>query len=784
MHHRTPPRHRTRAWLSSTAAALIIVAGAGTPATAAPAAPTPGKIGAQCAPTHSEWLRCVTVTAALDRAPTTGQTARLTVTVDARVAIDDLRVLVTLPSALRPAATPAGFTAARAMSRVPSDAGEVTTLSTTVDAAPSRVLRYQTDLIATAIGPTVLRVQATSAGGPVLGSDEVHVPVTIGATPRESRLGKAEGDAEAAQTPAGTPVVPANPSVPYRPASTAGLPTPHSDDIRSPGAAPAQVTCVTGSFNYSDNNGAWHPSKNLQYQVWDDDSFGDDLLAAGLTDGAGAYRACFNNDDGIGGGGQDVYVRAVTEGTQYKVEDSDDDAYAFRSTTRDNLGNGRTYDYGQLHTADTTLMPAYHTYDTADDALAWTPGDCWDMRDESCQNIDIEWEPGSTEGTYYDPGDDEVRLLAADPGNPWVVIHELGHGVMDDVYEDNYPQIGSECSPHYVTRRSGPACAWSEGFADWFGAAVLDNPDLPGLGNIDTATWGTPDWDDGDQVEGRVAGAIWDLLDTGTEGTDAYRDTLTNVWDTFLDHWVTSFAAYWSARGQDGHEVGDQALGSLFQNTIDYGFRRGLTDGAEVTPTTPPNDQNFRYDTRHEAWSVVAVRPPAGADDDVTLFDDRAQTQRLEESLLGVDVTDFVAVDSTAGRRPLGDYYPRMHRVSGTGAYTIELADSGQTLVDTAKRQMGTGDVAAVWNSCLTAGQQVTFTVTPGDPSQDAELFVVSSTAGAPATYVRDRASAATAAATGAGQPESLAYTAPADGCVGVIIVNRAGSGTYTLTRS
>ncbi|MET8310349.1 hypothetical protein [Micromonospora sp. NPDC005173] len=109
----------------------------------------------------------MTVTAALDRAPATGQTARLTVTVDAHVAIDDLRVRVALPSALRPAATPAGFTAARAVSRVPSDAGEVTALSTTVDAAPGRVLRYQTDLIATGIGPTVLRVQATSAGGPV-----------------------------------------------------------------------------------------------------------------------------------------------------------------------------------------------------------------------------------------------------------------------------------------------------------------------------------------------------------------------------------------------------------------------------------------------------------------------------------------------------------------------------------------------------------------------------------------------------------------------------------------
>jgi hypothetical protein len=761
-------------------AGVVLVAAALSAGTPAQAAPAP-----VCSGGASEWAHCATVTATLDHAPATGETARLSITVSADGKADDLRVEVTLPASLRWASRPAGFGERRTASRVPADLGTASTISTTVDVAAGRQVKYEAEVTAVRAGPTVLRAKAVSDRGAEFGSQEVRVPLVVGATAKESRLGGTKGPDRAEATPAGTPLTKANPSVPYRKASTEGLPEPHSDDVPSLSPQIEQPVCVTGSFDYSDPNGNFHPAKNLQYQVWDEDIFGDDLLASGLADQNGAYRACFGNDDGIGGGGQDVYVRAVTEGSQYKVEDSDDDAYSFDSTVRNNVGNGRTYDFGRLHTANPVNMPAYHAYDTADDALAWTPGDCWDARDESCQNIDIEWEPGSTEGTYYDTGDDEVRLLGADPDTPWITVHELGHGVMDDVYEDNYPNIGSECDPHSVPGRSGPACAWTEGFADWFAAEVVNDPDIqiPGGGNIDTATWGTQGWDNGDQVEGRVAGSLWDLLDSGAEGTDNYQDTLANVWSTFLDHRSTNFAQWWAQRGQDGRDVSDAALGALFQNTIDYGFRQPLTDGAEITATTPPADHNYRFDTRNQAWSVVAVRPPSTADDDLMLFDDRAQTQQLESSLL-VGVTDFVAIDSNPGRRALGDYYPRVHRVNGTGDYTVELADDGQTLTTEAKRQMNAGDVVAVWNSCLTAGQQVTFTVTPGDLSQDAELFVVSSQAGNTGTYVRDRAAAQTASAQGPGQPETLQHTAAADGCVGVIVINRAGTGTYTVTRS
>jgi hypothetical protein len=756
----------------------------------AAAAASVGADATQCSGQgRTEWVSCVSITGRLGSAPAVGGRAELTVEVVSQIDIDRVRIQVDLPDLLRWDKTPDGVLVERRASTVPSDHGAVTSAVTVVDLKAGQPWVLNAGVTAVRTGSTVLRLRATSSIG-VAGGGEVHVPLTIGAQPATSILGMPEGDDAAAPTPKDAVVTPANPHLAYVPASTEGLPQP----VPSGTPAPQQLSCVTGSFEYRDNDGAFHASKNLQYQVWDDDIGGDDLLTVGLTDGNGGYQACFDNRDSIGGrGGQDVYVRAVTESGQWRIQDHDEDPFAFHSGTHDELGDGRTHDFGRLHTANPADMPAYHAYDQADDAASFTPGQCWDEHDEDCRLIQVEWEPGSTEGTLYDPNDDEVRLRGPDPNTPWVVLHELGHAVMDDVYDDDgYPRVEDDCLEHFVTRQEGPICAWVEGFADWYGVAVLDNPDIPQHGNVETATWGTPGWDNGDRVEGRIAGALWDLDDidpVGGEVWDAYDDSLTNIWNTFLGPADTTRAAntfhdYWTHRGQDGHNVGDLALGALFQNTIDYGFRQPLTDGAEQVRPVPLVPHNYTYQTQFLFWSVVALRSPAGADYDLILFDDRDQQQQLADSIVRTEI-DFVAVDSNAGRRPLGDYYPRVVAANGTDNYVIELADAGDLLPAATTRAMGVNDLVAVWDLCLAAGQEVTVTVTPGAPTQDAELFIMRSDAGNPATHVRDRVSAvATADNGGPGTPETITYTAPEASCHGVVLVNQAGTGTYTITRT
>jgi hypothetical protein len=53
------------------------------------------------------------------------------------------------------------------------------------------------------------------------------------------------------------------------------------------------------------------------------------------------------------------------------------------------------------------------------------------------------------------------------------VAHEIGHAIMDDIYEDAYPATPN-CSGHKVDTASSAGCAWTEGFADWLRRADFD----------------------------------------------------------------------------------------------------------------------------------------------------------------------------------------------------------------------------------------------------------------------------------------------------------------------
>jgi hypothetical protein len=53
------------------------------------------------------------------------------------------------------------------------------------------------------------------------------------------------------------------------------------------------------------------------------------------------------------------------------------------------------------------------------------------------------------------------------------VAHEIGHAIMDDIYEDAYPATPN-CSGHKVDTASSAGCAWTEGFADWLPLADFD----------------------------------------------------------------------------------------------------------------------------------------------------------------------------------------------------------------------------------------------------------------------------------------------------------------------
>ena len=190
---------------------------------------------------------------------------------------------------------------------------------------------------------------------------------------------------------------------------------------------------------------------------------------------------------------------------------------------------------------------------------------------------------------------------------------------------------------------------------------------------------------------------------------------------------------------------------------------------------------NFSYNTTTSYWSVVAVRPNAGSTVDQQLYDDSGMGSFLKGSSAAGTTTDFIAVDSN--RRPLGDYYPR---VFGSGGYLTELAQgSNQLPVGSQNLAMGSTDVVAVRDVFLPAGAKATLRVTPGNATQNPALFLMSSNAADSSTWIKARSQATKSAySKGAGQAEVITYTPSVSGWYGLVVLNNAASGNYTLKRT
>ena len=745
----------------------------------AAAAPTSPSAPTTCGSGQSEFAGCVTVTATLDHAPAVGSTATLSVRVDAKQAVTPATLDVALPANLVWDSAPAAASVDRHRSIMLPATGDAETASRAISLAAGTSATVSGTVRAVSAGDTLITAHLTGpAGRPDLAGSG-SLPLTIGTTAAGSYLGVKPGPSASGVLPSSIRVAKATPGLPYRKLTTRGLAKPKAS------AQLASLTCATGSWTYQDQAGASHPQINMQVQLRATSIFGSDLLASGLTDGNGSYRLCSSS-----AGHRNIFVQEVTENGLWKVQDGSGNDYTVTTPTVNNVGNGSTTDFGSRFPSNAQFNRPLHAYDEANDASMWTPGDCWSPKDTDCKMIHIRWTANSTDGTFYQSADDTVHLMAGDPDIRSTVVHELGHGVMDNAYHDNFPSPEASCRVHFINRSNGIVCGWVEGFADWFQAAVYNQSVYDfGGGNtlsLEDPTWGTPGWDNGDTTEGRVAGALLDLTDTNNEPYwDRHSEANPGpIMQTLFNHRSTRFSEFWTARGQDHFDVGPDALAALYQNTIDYQFREPLGDYQPLTRPAPvdPNGHNYQFTTTKVFWSVVALRPAPGTDEDLYLYGDAAQTNQLTASALNAGAVDFVAIDSN--RQALGTYYPRVVAASGNREYQIELAQGTNLLQASEQIPMATNDVVTVRDDCVDAGTVINLTATPSAAGQNGALFVMADT-GNPAVPFQPRGlSVAESAAHAAGQPATLSYTAPAFGCYGVVLINQAGAGTYTLTSS
>lgn len=380
--------------------------------------------------------------------------------------------------------------------------------------------------------------------------------------------------------------------------SRSNIPVAEAAPVAQATVTPGHVV-IRGRVFYTDREGDRnHPVPGAKIEIWDRDyqfpATGERLDTV-YTDAEGRYESKeidnFDRDGPIGAraGTQDIFIKIFTEGEQVRlVGPLTERAYGWTSYEInpatgqvDNVPDG-IYGFPDQfineHTENVAAMWAF-----VDMSATWLL-----LRDVSGRDpgdVHAYWSPSSTDGPRFDPVDRKLYFRNEDARYGDIVGQYTVYALLPDLL-DPLPDVWLACMaapPPDPRRATDPACALLDGFAMATpliatGSAAYSSPALPTL-DIDAATFGTAGWEDGDTVPGRIAGAFWDLHedDPTVEEFDKFNATFADVWQVFDERRPTTMTEWWEG-WKDLGKNGCTAVGSLYQNTIDY------NTGPRITP--------------------------------------------------------------------------------------------------------------------------------------------------------------------------------------------------------
>ena len=683
------------------------------------------------------------------RACAVGQTATVRVTVRSQAAWPSTKVSFDLPSGVD--FVSAG-NAALSSERARDGQGAVrrAVVSTNLATGSARSYSYEIRPVKTGAVHLYLTASADRAGD-VIDATETNLWFTVGATGPSSHLGAAPAPTRSTTTPvragarmATTPWSPGGRRILADPVGA-----PHQDE---PSAGAGGQGCVTGGWFYVDNTGATRPAINESVEVWDHDSLSaDDLLVVGVVGFDGRYRLCFSSNDGVGDSTQEVYVKYLTQNTRWRVRNTaaSNQTYVFTTETVD-VCDTCDHEYGNRQPTDTALMPGLHAFDEIGDLWRFVAGgsqNCFDRSDTTCRVMLVNWTSTSTDGTDYLNDSNQIRLLA----NADLAVHGRARGshvLMDDVYEDDMPP--SNCPAHDIPVAANAICAWVEGFAEWLPAQVYNNPiylyPSGRIENLETPSWTTGSYDDGDTVEGRIAGTLIDISDSTNERFwDFASGGFVPVHDLHQHRFRHPQRVPDHRPGQPGLRVQRRPLeGEHVPEHDRLRLPRSPVSRDSKNRPNPVPPHNFVFTTSRSFWSVVGIDPLN--DFDIGVYDNRNLTGPLGSSTFGGDTIDFVAVDSN--RRPWATTTRRSCRsrapVATTTSPTSKATSRSRTASGRAASARGT------WSTSRTpfaAGVPTFFRIVPRN--LDIEVFLMRSDSANAGTFVQGRSAAALVADVG-----------------------------------
>jgi hypothetical protein len=353
------------------------------------------------------------------------------------------------------------------------------------------------------------------------------------------------------------------------------------DDAIDPFASPIVpngMLTVTGRWSYHDRADAYLPVREALVELIRGDNSAH--LAWCYTDLSGNYSCGPVNNPGSVGVRTRMHswTRYNPNGDTIAVVNPDwgttnDTANTYRVRTGAVVLSDGTRDIGSWHVNNND--PYERAFWTLDDLISVWRYIRFNGGGVDAGSTTVEWKIDSTVGDHYSI-DGNVHLRGTTPlaAKGTVAKHEYAHNIMWNIYQ-GWPSTPN-CNPHIIQQTSSRGCAWTEGWAEFLPMVVNDDPrfywpDGSSL-NLESPTWGSFGWDQGDDVEGRVAGALWDMFDNRNDGDDTYGTRqFANFWSVLKHTNSTTFSSWfgwWILTGQSN--VGWGPVMSIYQNTIEY----------------------------------------------------------------------------------------------------------------------------------------------------------------------------------------------------------------------
>jgi hypothetical protein len=325
----------------------------------------------------------------------------------------------------------------------------------------------------------------------------------------------------------------------------------------------AGVIRVIGTFTYRDYANVPRSLVWARVYICDREQDGQDyILRERFTDMNGYFDSgLIVNDDGPGENGLDIVIYVFAWNWAVQIINSSGTKYYVQGGPWNDCPDGALLNVTANFIHGAWMIFSYHNGITAG----------WNYLNSSV-SYDMPmatavW-PYNTSNPFYD-AENEMIFLPDWAVHPDITLHEYAHYVMNITYGYMPPASGQ----YSINGTSDTNTAWVEGWAFFFPLVVQNDPSFLDL-NLETPHWCSPNWDDGDQVVGRVAGALWDIFDSQEDGYDTYHDGFTHIWNIMETTPCDTLHDFWQAWNTSGYPK-QSALMSIFQNSIDY---RGTGD--------------------------------------------------------------------------------------------------------------------------------------------------------------------------------------------------------------